>query len=107
VALRDERGRRSHNRESDEDSQQQRPRWAAPSPQSSFVSSSHTYPDSEGRLRLSCSNYRIDNHKNTSVPFVTNSARSVIKDRAIKAKRASLSSTFMTLCNWIGTPNDV
>jgi hypothetical protein len=75
VALRDERGSRSHDGESDEDSQQQRPRWAVSSPQSSFVSSSHTYPDSEGRLRLSCSNYCIDNHKNTSVPFVTNSAR--------------------------------
>jgi hypothetical protein len=75
VALGDERGRRSHNRESDEDSQQQRPRWATPSPHSSFVSSSHTYPDSEGRRRLSRSNFCIDNRKNTSVPFVTNSAR--------------------------------
>jgi len=75
VALRDERGRRSHDRESDQDSQQQRPRWAAPSPQLLLVSSSHTYPDSEGRPQLSCSNYCIDKRKNTSVPFVTNSAR--------------------------------
>jgi hypothetical protein len=75
VTLRDEGGRRSHDRDSDQDSQQQRPGWAAPSAQSSFVSSSHTCPDSEGRPRLSCSNYRIDKRKNTSVPFVTNSAR--------------------------------